>query len=813
MLIKFRKSFRKISLLLAFTVFLCENFQVGALAAAPVTNVKDFTGYAALSGEQVLTGPEIVNLDMPMEGSVPDASADVVTKEGKTWSIPVIWVDENGQRAEVCIPGKKYMPVFVLYVPAGYVIKGEDGSGNYSIKLPEALTSVYGETGYISIVNPVYGITYITSSGILGDMSGVKDGSMLYSPELAKLGTFMTREELESIVSLGNGLADINRIRQKKQAKANETSDSDSDSDSDRYVEEKQEIDLVSIHCSKSVIEHYDRDTLLEIINLIRYVIEPQAVNLLADSFPAYKRAIDNDEIGREIGLYIYDEKYPEDPSKDLKNASAYVQGSYKSDDVYGYFVGVNIDEILDENGEYKDGAIDELKNNMTHEMMHAFMDDYTRTGMEGLTFNGSRYENNNEDSNKFPNWFIEGTASVVDNDYTLRHDQYSLMRKDDNGNGELQAMFSRDLLVDYYLNYSEENGEHPSINSEDKYYDKDNNLLSAYCSGYLAVMYLSGLAVRKEKCVEGFDDYVDENGMYDSEALRGGLNFILEELHLGSNLDSVISYISGGDFTDTRDFADRFIAAKDGTVDEHSADFCVGLLNCLKNVSDTLTEKNGEETFANGSILLPFDTELKTPITDEETEPAALEIIDSSDIVQSTVKEEDTWKTGGTHETAVNPDENDQEDPSHAEDDRIAAIKKSSEDEAAENGDTDKQVDAAESEESDKPDGAVENEGSDKSDDAVENENSDKSDDAVENENSDKSDDAVENDGSDKTDEAADDAVQDTSDNAEGKEEESQETTVEESESDSADPEKTSDSEEKDVQDTKTNKEDDGKK
>ena len=63
---------------------------------------------------------------------------------------------------------------------------------------------------------------------------------------------------------------------------------------------------LVDIYCSQSARDALGKDQLKALVDLTVTSIEPQAVNLLIESFPCFKDAAANDELGREIGLYIY---------------------------------------------------------------------------------------------------------------------------------------------------------------------------------------------------------------------------------------------------------------------------------------------------------------------------------------------------------------------------------------------------------------------------------------------------------------------------------------------------------------------------
>ena len=63
---------------------------------------------------------------------------------------------------------------------------------------------------------------------------------------------------------------------------------------------------LVDLYCSQSAKNALGEEQLQKLVSLIVTSIEPQAVNRLIECFPCFQDAAANDEIGREIGLYIY---------------------------------------------------------------------------------------------------------------------------------------------------------------------------------------------------------------------------------------------------------------------------------------------------------------------------------------------------------------------------------------------------------------------------------------------------------------------------------------------------------------------------
>jgi hypothetical protein len=193
---------------------------------------------------------------------------------------------------------------------------------------------------------------------------------------------------------------------------------------------------------------------------------------------------------------------------------------------------------------------------------------------------------------------------------------------------------YTEESLYEFYTTYSSDEYGKPSIDSVNKYYANNVNTVSAYVSGYLAVMYLGAMAndhyssSNKEELVVVNDD---GSYYYNSDAIRVGLSYILEYLNDGAPLDTIIDTISGDKYDSTQDFQDKFLT-KSGDEYDESYGFCLGVLNYLdwasaelsKDSTDAVAndgdtdDDNDEEIRANGSVLLPFDT-AKTSVIESE--------------------------------------------------------------------------------------------------------------------------------------------------------------------------------------------------
>ena len=682
----------KISILLCVCFISLNVRTYTAIAADSAIKILGNNAEVQTEGKTVVTGLQIINLEYPKVGQMLDSEATIMTSQKISWNIPVIWVDEDNNISTVCAIRKKYIPIFAYYVPENIVVTGADGASDYSIKIPDFVSTLYGNEELISVISATSKITYITSPSFLIENAG---NSSWYSGTASKISTIISRDELISRKSFEGFLNDI--IEEERQNSASAETESaqiidnipqdsaggenstENSAGDDSDVSDSVDASLVKLYCTPEIIEKFGESSLAEFLNIIINYVEPMAVNTLIESFPAYKEADKSNELGEQIGFYVFDSRF--NKSEDgMSNVLAYVSAKYTDENdnnSFEYFLAINTESLYKEtqegSGEYvvNTDESETLYNTLTHEMMHAFMDDYNRTGMMGNTVK-SDYDN------MFPAWFVEGTATAVDNAYTYRQDIFQEMRTDrSNEEPEIDSEYTKERLIYYYNNYNDDYYGSPSIDSTNKYYDAEKNAASAYVSGYLAVLYLASMAVENGR-VEGiqtvkYTDADTNNSCIDSEAIRKGLDSILYMLHNGQSLDEVINDISENQYADTKAFQDAFLTENDGSVS-----FCLELLNYLNDVSNNLKEElNDENALANGSILLPFDTAKETSfeidLNGELPEKLAYIITDSENTyVASTVDDESTYKGGGLHETAL--DEN--ADPILSEDIAIAAQK-----------------------------------------------------------------------------------------------------------------------------------------
>ena len=692
---------RKLQLAMAVFIVFTGLHSVTANAAAPILTVKTSNQGAALpadasNSKKPISNLRIINLEQPSPGSGFDVRATVMTDEGIFWEIPVLWVDEYGNVSTVYVPGKKYTPIFAFYIPESVLVSVNSSIGGYTVKLPEYLSDCFSSEDLVIIADPSKNISFITSINVTRSVDSSENPKtlslLLSSSTVSEFFNSNKNTQAYDFVSY----EEKNRIPQ-PQNSVDEASD-DSGDKRQSYAESQVTpiappepfIDeLVRIHCSNKVIEKFGNDNLKALLDLIINVIEPQAVNVLAESFPAFKKASESmaeggpDEIGRSIGLYIYSDIATDDPDWDIP-ALAFVYGDYTDhedeDSIFGYFVGVDIESVYrpNENGIYEISEDDLiiLNNTIVHEMMHAFMYDYNRTGMLGAVPDDSEFR---PGDNEFPLWFLEGTASSVDNTYAYRSPCMELMYD------TAEEKYTATSFIDYYSNLHK--GFWPwlyyePVNLEDLY---SHNELRDYVSGYFATLYLSKLAQDHEikmlksedlgadglvQCKEVSED--TNSRWYNNEGFTNGLSIILELLHNGSPLNAIINDISDGRYTDIKDFEKKFVYNKEeDRIDVDSLEFCTDFLNYLDECTKALKEREPDYKYnVSGSILIPFDSD-KTSAIDGELpiieDQIFYNIVDSQDLVPSTVSNEVAFSSAGVVCVAFDEDNDDSENENAA--------------------------------------------------------------------------------------------------------------------------------------------------
>ena len=651
------------SLVLVTTCFL------PSLAFAAESEVRVENHVQGTRAAQV-SGLVIGDVDAPEAGERLDDTARVATAEGEGWDIPVLWVSDGLDIATEAREGESYLPVLAFFLPSDVAVRDVDQTGGFVVTLEDDLMRLFRGREIISVYDEATGITYILP---------------------ASLRSFFDRAQAGQAT-----VADPTEFQVAKPAPSDETTpgpepdteepEAEPDSDADPEVEPPARNRLIDIYCARSAQDALSDDDLTFLIDLIINKLQPQAVNLLLDRFPSLAAGGKAGEIGTDIGLYIYYKKGDRDGDPAHESASgkalAYVSGQYlsRSGDVprYGYVIGVNAGSFVHKDARDRDGrnvlvregsTMNNLENTIVHELFHALMDDFNRTGMAGAVrasdaitdFNNiSTRQNAVWEAVHYPLWFVEGTASAVENVFQYRLDTFKVLMQE-NARGAACSKeaihwnyFSGKLDGDFLyfpLTYAAHDGER----------DEDGDIIDAdasrYVTGYLAVLYLGELAARKAPEI-GTSVGTSASGLtvFSSEKIRLGLDSILARLHDGETLDQVIADISP--YKNVDEFEGKFIQ---GAVEERDDGPYYVFDDSTQFVSDFLTFMNALENdddyqyHPNGSILFEFYRDFTTPLDrSKEAQSDYLKIVESNTYVDSTVPDGVALASGG--KSALDP-------------------------------------------------------------------------------------------------------------------------------------------------------------
>lgn len=642
---------RVLSTVVAFV--LVAAFAMPATALAVQTEVE--VDNHALAGDQpTVSGLVIDDVAAPNPGDTLDNTAKVTSAEGVEWEIPVLWVADNLELATEAQEGRSYLPALVFYLPQGFAIDGSE----FKVTLSDSLTELFGGSEVVSVYDAQTGITYILPA------------------------------------SLRNFFVSAQQNTSENQS-GNQSSSEASEAPSGSYVRS-----LVDIYCSQTARDAFSDEDLEFILDLILNKLEPQAVELLLDSFPAFRAAADQGQIGREIGLYVYYKAGDKDGIAEHEaappDALAYVGYNtvIDGDNIkYCYMMAVDLSSLAqlddDDNpvmnpatGKFvlvREGeAMTTLENTIVHELLHAIMDDYNRTGMLGATDIRNAVTDEEGDfptkeledlynTIHYPRWFIEGTASSVENVYAFRYNMFKMLRAKEGSETTFNDVYDVDGLLYNYLNATSDKKDLYFDLEFSGGYDENGNEVdsdqSRYVSGYLATLYLSELAAKK-----GGESAIKEDETtvaISSERLRAGLNSILERMHNGETLDQVVNDLSPVDvngkklYSDTNDFEAKFIKGVGSETatgtnysgDEASLQFTTTFLNYLVALEKTM----GQDEKPNGSILMDFATDLASPLDGtKDSYSDFLQIVESNEMVESTVPNEVALAGGGKSESGT---------------------------------------------------------------------------------------------------------------------------------------------------------------
>ena len=638
--------------------------------------------HTSASPDSILFDITVDQVDAPNPGMQLDDTATVQAAGDVQWDIPVLWVSDSLQLCTVAREDESYLPVLAFFVPQKYSLEG----GEYTVTLSPSLTKLFGGREIISVYDAATGITYILPASL-------RD---LFAPhETSEPIAIETEVVHNAEVAAAEASAD-DRWQTRPQPVEPEENRPQPVEPEEPPAEHP--MSLIDVHCSQTARDEFTDEDLEYLLDVIISKLQPQAVELLLEKFPAFRTAAEEGQIGREIGMYAYSGKGDRDGLAEHVNApsDALVFVSKDAVEIGGqlkfcYLLYINLSSLMkrDEHGNplrnpntgklilLRDGAnMTAYENALVHELFHAFMDDYNRTGMIGATdlHDIVTDENGNWPSGElaeryrqtvFPQWFIEGTGSAVENVYQYRHSYFDALRTG-SMDSDSTEIYSTERILESYLNATDKDGKDLAFAlTNASGYDAAGNEIdvtsSRYVSGYLATVYLGELAARH---ISGSSITQGDDGVtISAEQIRLGLNSILERLHAGETLDQVIKDISPVDangvkyYANTAEFESKFIrgAARQENDGQHwdgdtgaeaSLEFVTTYLNYLNGLDAHMTNGRG----VNGSILFDFSTDYQSPLnSNKEQNSDYFRIVESNRYTPSTVDGSEPYQGGGT--------------------------------------------------------------------------------------------------------------------------------------------------------------------
>ena len=619
---------------------------------------------------RTVSGITIGDVDAPKEGVRLDEKAVVTTAEGETWEIPVIWIGED-LKPDTGLAGKgSYLPVLAYVVPDEYTVKSSDVSGRgYKITLSEDLLKLFGENKIISVYESKSGITFILPAklkDLFAKKGTVKNPTDEGGNEIVpadQVAPFEEEAEEEPAQEQEEETEQEEEEPEQEEEEEEEEKPQEEDDEEETYSR------IVNVHCDANAKEALSASDLEFLADLVVNTLQPQAVNLLIEKFPALKTAAANKEIGNYLAVVV---SYNKDTS-----AYGYSSRGNVDDDTYPnykfvYSLTVNSNQLTEHTEDGKtviardtsSKALTDLANTIVHELFHCVSYDYNRPGLTGLLYDGNTLQEYSSDV-EFPVWFKEGTASTVENNWQFRQGSLKIMRTPF-GADSPQDNYSKDLLVQRYVG-ADVGGEYTS----NYIYDiGGNDSLNYYVGGYLACMYLYELAASGDSSIGTSISESGGNIVVSSEKLRLGMNSIIERMHKGETLDQVINSISagipGGAYKDTADFEARFIKGvkdEDGKYDlagdPASVDFVYEFMSYMNRI-DQAKERGERNDYANGSVLFDFETDFRSPLSFEGTySTSVLQPLDDDKgnfqrYSRSTVGDRQAYSTGGKSESGT---------------------------------------------------------------------------------------------------------------------------------------------------------------
>jgi hypothetical protein len=273
-------------------------------------------------------------------------------------------------------------------------------------------------------------------------------------------------------------------------------------------------LEITETNLKNAVSGHTNLNYVFHLMKILRDEIVPQATNALLQRFPLTFGHLKDQVIGMGLALNTNESS----TAKAIFDMG-YMYGNespYKTMDIR-YTLIVNYSNFKWEENKLQAFSRQELEVTIAHEMMHAFMCETLTRGFTGLDHNLSH-----QTTDKFPSWFIEGTAETV-----------------------CGAIDTIRLKNGFGINQNTALNEIQEKLSSNKYSLTSDEITATYKTGYLAVLYLSYLA--------------HGSNSLEAQDLAEGLDTLLSRIHSGQSLSDTIVEISNKKFSSLQNFEDNF--------------------------------------------------------------------------------------------------------------------------------------------------------------------------------------------------------------------------------------------------------------
>ncbi|MBQ9643035.1 MAG: hypothetical protein IJV26_03235 [Lachnospiraceae bacterium] len=239
-----------------------------------------------------LSGIRITDLEAPVPGKPFDTEATLTSADGRTWVVPVLWMDANKEPASPIAEDKVYYPVIIYYMPFGTVMDPADGNLAW---LDEKTTALFGHRGILSVYDAEHQFTLILPGDLYLPAQPAGSGSTdsgnaapVYNPSPAPASSTSSGTPQGGQEQGGEGQGSEGG---QEQGGEGQGSEGGQEQGGEEQTDPRDE--LVTLYCSKTAKDAFanNMEQLKELVDMVVNRLEPQAVNLLKNKFPSFTQA------------------------------------------------------------------------------------------------------------------------------------------------------------------------------------------------------------------------------------------------------------------------------------------------------------------------------------------------------------------------------------------------------------------------------------------------------------------------------------------------------------------------------------------